>query len=65
MRSVDTLQEELLTTKQNSMQRNLLFDENTGIGHMLSAFDAGKREHFFISWNRFVPMGHRAHDLKC
>lgn len=47
------------------MQRNLLFDENTGISHMLSAFDQGKREHFFISWNRFVPMGHRAHDLKC
>ena len=43
----------------------MLFDENTGIGHMLSAFDQGKREHFFITWNRFVPIGHRANDLKC
>lgn len=64
MRSVDTIQEELL---QNKAGRSapMLFDENTGIGHMLQAFEQGKREHFFISWNRFVPLGHRANDLKC
>lgn len=43
----------------------MIFDENTGISHMLNAFDLGKREHFFISWNRFVPIQLRAGDLKC
>jgi hypothetical protein len=38
------------------MQKNMLFDENTGISHMQNAFDLGKREHFFISWGRFVPL---------
>lgn len=47
------------------MEKNMLFDENTGISHMLNAFDLGKREHFFISWNRFVPITLRANDLKC
>ena len=32
---------------------------------MLNSFDLGKREHFFISWNRFVPLQLRAADLKC
>jgi len=43
----------------------MLFDENTGISHMLNSFDLGKREHYFISWNRFVPLQLRASDLKC
>ena len=43
----------------------MLFDENTGISHMLNAFDLGKREHFFVSWNRFAPITLRANDLKC
>lgn len=64
MRSVDTIQEELLQNKAGR-SATMLFDENTGIGHMLQAFEQGKREHFFISWNRFVPLGHRANDLKC
>ena len=54
MRTVDVMQDELL--KNNGMQKNMLFDENTGISHMLNAFDLGKREHFFLSWNRFVPI---------
>ena len=32
---------------------------------MINAFDQGKREHFFITWDRFVPMAKRANDLKC
>ena len=65
VRTVDTLQEELVGAKNQGMQKNMLFDENTGISHMLNAFDLGKREHFFISWNRFVPITLRASDLKC
>lgn len=65
VRTVDTLQEELVGAKNQGMQKNMLFDENTGISHMLNAFDLGKREHFFISWNRFVPITLRANDLKC
>jgi len=65
MKTVDTLQDELLSSKHSGMQKNMLFDENTGISHMLNAFDLGKREHFFISWNRFVPIQLRASDLKC
>ena len=64
VRTVDTLQEELVSSKNQGME-NMLFDENTGISHMLNAFDLGKREHFFISWNRFVPIALRANDLKC
>ena len=56
MHTVDTMQDELLNSRQNGMQKNMLFDENTGISHMLNSFDLGKREHFFISWNRFVPI---------
>lgn len=65
MRTVDTLQDELIGAKNQGMQKNMLFDENTGISHMLNAFDLGKREHFFVSWNRFVPLPQRANDLKC
>lgn len=65
MKSVDTMQDELLASKSNGMQRNMLFDENTGISHMLNSFDLGKREHFFVSWNRFAPLALRANDLKC
>ena len=65
MKTVDTMQDELLASKNNGMQRNMLFDENTGISHMLNAFDLGKREHFFVSWNRFAPITLRANDLKC
>lgn len=65
MNTVDTMQDELITSKQNGMEKNMIFDENTGISHMLNAFDLGKREHFFISWNRFVPIQLRAGDLKC
>lgn len=43
----------------------MLLDENTGISHMVNSFDLGKSEHFFISWNRFVPMTLRASDLRC
>ena len=32
---------------------------------MLSAFDRGEREHFFISWNRFVPIQSRVNNIKC
>jgi len=56
MKTVDTMQEELINANNNGIQRNLLLDENTGINHMLNAFDLGKREHFFISWNRFTPI---------
>ena len=56
VQTVDIMQEELLNSKQSGMQKNMLFDENTGISHMLNSFDLGKREHFFISWNRFVPL---------
>ena len=59
------MQDELLASKNNGMQRNMLFDENTGISHMLNSFDLGKREHFFVSWNRFAPLALRANDLKC
>ena len=65
VRTEDILQEELVSSKNQGMQKNMLFDENTGISHMLNAFDLGKREHFFISWNRFVPIALRANDLKC
>jgi hypothetical protein len=65
MRTVDAMQDELLASKQNGMQKNMLFDENTGISHMLNAFDLGKRDHFFISWNRFAPIHLRTGDLKC
>ena len=65
MRTVDAMQDELLASKQNGMQKNMLFDENTGISHMLNAFDLGKRDHFFISWNRFAPIHLRTNDLKC
>lgn len=65
MRTVDVMQNELLASKENGMQKNMLFDENTGISHMLNAFDLGKREHFFISWNRFAPIHLRTNDLKC
>ena len=57
------MQEELLTNK--AAQRDLVFDESTGVQHMINAFDQGKREHFFITWDRFVPMAKRAKDLKC
>mmetsp|Transcript_18586 Transcript_18586/g.28544 ORF Transcript_18586/g.28544 Transcript_18586/m.28544 type:complete len:204 (-) Transcript_18586:2490-3101(-) len=65
MKTVDTMQDEIMSSKQNGIQRNMLLDENTGISHMLNAFDLGKREHFFISWNRFAPIQLRANDLKC
>lgn len=65
MRTVDVMQDELLASKNNGMQKNMLFDENTGISHMLNAFDLGKRDHFFISWNRFAPIHLRTNDLKC
>ena len=65
MKTVDIMQDELISSKNQGMQKNMLFDENTGISHMLNAFDLGKREHFFISWNRFVPIGLRAQDIKC
>lgn len=65
MQTVDTMQDELFNSRQAGMQKNMLFDENTGISHMLNSFDLGKREHFFISWNRFVPLQLRAGDLKC
>lgn len=38
MRSVDTIQEELLQNKAGR-SATMLFDENTGIGHMLQAFE--------------------------
>jgi len=56
MQTVDSMQDELLNSKQAGMQQNMLFDENTGISHMINSLDLGKREHFFISWNRFVPL---------
>ena len=56
MKTVDIMQDELISSRHQGMQKNMLFDENTGISHMLNAFDLGKREHFFISWNRFVPI---------
>jgi len=65
MQSVDVMQDELINSKQGGMQKNMLFDENTGISHMVNSFDLGKREHFFISWNRFVPLQLRGVDLKC
>lgn len=63
MQTVDVMQEEIINTR--GMQKNMIFDENTGISHMLNSFDLGKREHFFISWNRFVPLQLRGGDLKC
>ena len=65
MRTVDVMQDELLSSKNNGMQKNMIFDENTGISHMLNAFDLGKRDHFFISWNRFAPIQLRSGDIKC
>jgi LisH domain-containing protein ARMC9 len=65
MNTVDTMQDELIGQRLGGMEKNMLFDENTGISHMLNAFDLGKREHFFISWNRFVPIQLRSGDLKC
>ena len=65
MRTVDQMQDELVRNKNSGMAKDILFDENTGISHMLNAFDLGKREHFFISWNRFAPLHLRANDLKC
>jgi glyceraldehyde-3-phosphate dehydrogenase/erythrose-4-phosphate dehydrogenase len=56
MKTVDVMQDELISSRHQGMQKNMLFDENTGISHMLNSFDLGKREHFFISWNRFVPI---------
>lgn len=56
MQTVDVMQDELMSSKQSGMQKNMLFDENTGISHMLNSFDLGKREHFFVSWSRFVPI---------
>lgn len=32
---------------------------------MINSFNQGKREHFFISWNRFVPINLRQNDLMC
>jgi len=43
----------------------LLLDEQTGLNYMLNAFQLGKREHFFVSWNRFVPLALRQNDLIC
>ena len=65
MQTVDIMQDELLNQRNGGMQKNMLFDENTGISHMLNSFDLGKRDHFFISWNRFVPLQLRGSDLKC
>jgi hypothetical protein len=65
MQTVDVMQEEMIASRQSGMQKNMIFDENTGISHMLNSFDLGKREHFFISWNRFVPLQLRGSDLKC
>lgn len=65
MRTVDQMQDELVKNRNSGMAKDMLFDENTGISHMLNAFDLGKREHFFISWNRFAPLHLRANDLKC
>ena len=59
------MQDELVKNKSSGMAKDMLFDENTGISHMINAFDLGKREHFFISWNRFAPLHLRANDLKC
>jgi hypothetical protein len=42
-----------------------VLDENTGINYMMQAFDLGKREHFFISWNRFMPLSLRQGDVIC
>lgn len=64
MKTVDIFQEEIVSTK-NSMQKNLVLDENTGINYMLNAFSLGKREHFFISWNRFMPLSLRQNDVIC
>ena len=50
------MQDELVINKSSSMAKDMLFDENNGISHMIYAFDLGKREHFFISWNRFAPL---------
>ena len=64
MKTVDSLQEEIATSK-NNLQKNLVLDENTGINYMLNAFSLGKREHFFISWNRFMPVSLRQNDVIC
>jgi len=58
MKTVDIFQEEMVASK-NNLQKNLVLDENTGINYMLNAFSLGKREHFFISWNRFMPLSLR------
>jgi len=58
MKTVDLFQDEL-SGQRGNMQKNLILDENTGINYMMQAFDLGKREHLFISWNRFMPLSLR------
>ena len=64
-RAANQFQEEMLLEAQNSLQKSFVSDEQSCIQQMGQAFNSGKREHFFILWNRHVPILIRQEDIIC
>ena len=59
------LNEEIGMHVSGQLQRSFSQDAASSIQQMGDAFNKGKRENFFVLWNRHVPIMLRQEDLIC
>ena len=64
-RTSDTMNEDINSHLTGQLQRSFSQDNSASIQQMGQAFNAGKRDNFFLLWNRNVPIMLRQEDLIC